>query len=126
MNGMTVVRGLRGATTADSNTKEAILEATKELLGELAAANDLKTNDIAAVFFTTTQDLNAEFPAVAARQMGWEHAALMCGHEMNVPDGQSKCIRVLILLNTDKAPQELKTRYLKGAKNLRKRGMEAG
>jgi chorismate mutase len=123
---MSVVRGLRGATTAESNTKEAILEATKELLGELAAANGLKTDDIAAVFFTTTKDLNAEFPAVAARQMGWDQTALMCGHEMDVPDGQAMCIRVLILLNTDKAPHELKTRYLRGAKNLRKRGMEAG
>jgi chorismate mutase len=123
---MSVVRGLRGATTAESNTKEAILEATKELLGELGAANDLKANDIAAIFFTTTKDLNAEFPAVAARQMGWEHTALMCGHEMDVPDGQARCIRVLILVNTDRAPHELKTRYLRGAKNLRKRGMEGG
>ena len=77
-----------------------------------------------AAHFTTTADLNAEFPAVAARQMGWEYVALMCGHEMSVADAARKCIRVLLLVNTEKAPEELQFVYLKGAKDLRKRGTE--
>ena len=100
-----VCRGLRGATTARDNTKEAILEATRELLERLVEANDLKTEDLAAAFFTTSQDLNAEFPAVAARKMGWEYVPLICGHEMKVPDGLPLCIRVLILVNTEKRPE---------------------
>ena len=119
---MTKVRGIRGATTAHSNTKEAILEATKELLDSLIKANDIDLDDVAAAIFTTTQDLNAEFPAVAARQMGWNHVALMCGHEMAVPDGLGKCIRALILVNTEKLPDELEHIYMRDAVNLRNRG----
>ena len=121
---MSKVRGIRGATTADHNTEESILTATKELLGRLIDANDIDPDDVAAAFFTTTTDLNAEFPAVAARQIGWSHVALMCGHEMAVPDGQSQCIRVLVLVNTDKAARKLSNIYLGGAANLRDRGME--
>ena len=121
---MTKVRGLRGATTADLNTKEAIVEATHELLRELVKANEIEPDDIAAATFSTTSDLNAEFPTVAARQMGWTSVALMNGHEMAVPDAQPQCIRVLILLNTDKSPQELANVYLRGAVNLRARGMD--
>ena len=83
---MTTVRGLRGATTADSNTRDAILEATRELLEALVDANDVCADDIAAVTFSTTRDLDAEFPAVAARvDLGWTDVAMMCGHEMEVP-----------------------------------------
>ena len=121
---MSTVRGIRGATTADANTKQSILHATTEMLTELVEANGLDVDDIAAAHFTTTQDLNAEFPAVAARLMGWEHVALMCGHEMAVPDAQPMCIRVMVLANTDKHPGELVNVYLKGAVTLRKRGME--
>lgn len=121
---MAKVRGIRGATTADSNTEEAILEATQELLEKLIEANEIEAEDVAAAFFTTTLDLNAEFPAVAARRIGWHYVALMCGHEMATPDAQPQCIRTLILLNTDKAPHELSNVYLRGAANLRARGME--
>ena len=121
---MTKVRGLRGATTADANTAESILEATKELLTRLIETNNVDLDDIAATIFTTTQDLNAEFPAAAARQLGWEHIALMCGHEMSVPNAPDRCIRVLMLVNTDKAAQELSNVYVRGAENLRRRGME--
>ena len=121
---MTKVRGIRGATTAESNTKESILEATGELLTRLVEANDLDLDDVAAAHFTTTNDLNAEFPAVAARHMGWNDIALMCGHEMAVPDAQTQCIRVLVLVNTEKSPQELSNVYLRGAVNLKARGME--
>ena len=102
---MTTVRGLRGATTADNNTRDAILEATRELLEELVDANDVSADDIAAVTFSTTRDLDAEFPAVAARvNLGWTDVAMMCGHEMEVPGGQERCIRVMMLVNTDKKP----------------------
>ena len=116
-----VCRGLRGATTASENTKEAILEATKELLTELQKTNSFELDDIAAIFFTTTQDLNAVFPAAAARQMGWEDVPLICGHEMNIPDSLPMCTRVMLLINTDKKPQEMAHLYLREAKNLRSR-----
>ena len=114
-----VCRGLRGATTVQENSKEAILEAAHELLQELLKANSFQADDVAAAFFTTTQDLNAEFPAVAARQMGWEFVPLICGHEMKVPDSLPQCIRVMILVNTEKRPEEMAHKYLRGAVNLR-------
>jgi chorismate mutase len=123
---MTKVRGIRGATTSDDNTKDSILDATGEMLARLIESNDLAVDDIAAAHFTTTRDLNAEFPAVAARRMGWTDVALMCGHEMAVPDAQTQCIRVLVLVNTEKSPQELTNVYLRGAVNLKARGMEQG
>ncbi len=117
---MGMVRGLRGATTADANTKDDILDATRELLEALVEANEVRADDIAAVQLTTTKDLNAEFPAVAARvHMGWTDVALMCGHEMDVPGAQERCIRVMILVNTHKSQRELKRVYLRGAANLR-------
>ena len=119
---MSMVRGLRGATTADSNTPEAILDATREMLEALVAANDVDVGDIAAVTFSVTGDLDAAFPAVAARAgMGWTEVAMMCGNEMEVPGGQPRCIRVLILINTDKRPEELERVYLKEAASLRAR-----
>ena len=121
---MTGVRGIRGATTADTNSKEAILEATKELLGRLVEANDIDVRDVAAAYFTATDDLDAEFPALAARQIGWTQAALMCAREMNVEDGANRCIRVLLLVNTDKALENIEFVYLKGASSLRRRGTE--
>ena len=124
---MTKVRGLRGATTADANTRDDILDATRELLERLVEANDVDTDDIAAVTFSTTKDLDAEFPAVAARvHMGWTDVAIMCGHEMDVPGGQERCIRALILVNTDKSPQDLEMVYLRDAANLRSRSGRTG
>lgn len=115
--------GLRGATTADANTEDAIVDATEELLKELVAANGLAESDVAAIFFTTTTDLNAEFPAVAARvRMGWEQTALMNAHEIPVPGATESVVRVMLLVNTDKRKDELVHVYLKGAKNLRNRG----
>ena len=121
---MVKVRGLRGATTADENTRQALLEATQELLKELLQANQVETEDVAAVIFTTTPDLDAEFPAQAARKLGWDGVALLGAAEMAVADGVGHCIRVLMLVNTEKDQKELKHIYLKGAKNLRARGME--
>ncbi len=80
-----LTRGVRGATTVKANTREAILEATAELLQAMAEANGINSEDVASAFFTSSPDLNAEFPALAARQMGWTDVALLCGHEMQVP-----------------------------------------
>lgn len=112
-------RGIRGATTVESNTGKDILEASKELLRQVSEANKLDKNEIASVIFTTTEDLNAEFPAMAARQMGWTDVPLLCAREINVPGSLPKCLRILILVNTEKTPQELVHVYIKGAKDLR-------
>ncbi|HXW77837.1 MAG TPA: chorismate mutase [Candidatus Eremiobacteraceae bacterium] len=113
------VRGIRGAVTASANTKEAIVKATTELLRELVAANGVATRDIAAVFFTTTPDLNAEFPASAARSLGWRDVPLLCGHEMAVPEALAGCIRVMLLVNTEHAQSDVRHIYIGGAASLR-------
>jgi chorismate mutase len=121
----TSCRGIRGATTAEANTSQAILQATRELLLLLIEANDLDSEDIASVIFTTTPDLTADFPALAARQLGWHDVALMCGHEMHVPGSLPKCIRILIHWNTSKAQAEIKHVYIRGAQHLRpERGVD--
>jgi len=121
---MLLVRGIRGATTADNNTRESIVESTVEMLQKMVDINNIPTDDIAAAIFTTTEDLNAEFPATAARELGWEYVALLDSHEMKVPDSQSQCIRVLLLVNTTKSSADIQNVYLKGASNLRSRGIK--
>jgi chorismate mutase len=118
-NEATRLRGIRGATTVDANTREAVLNAAAELLSALIDANDIRRDDVASVFFSTTPDLNAEFPAVAARQMGWTNVALMCGHEMSVPGSLPMCLRILMHVNTAKAQDEIRFVYLQGARVLR-------
>ena len=112
-------RGIRGATTVEVNEKKAILAATRELLTLMVEANGIEVEDVASVIFSTTPDLNATFPAIAARQMGWHDSALFCTHEMNVPGALEKCIRVLIHWNTTKGLKEIEHIYIRGAKNLR-------
>ncbi|MCE2469563.1 MAG: chorismate mutase [Dehalococcoidia bacterium] len=115
--------GIRGATTADANTREAILDATEELLRAIVEANGLEEDAVGAVFFTTTTDLNAEFPAAAARvRLGWERTALMDAQEIPVPGAAWSVIRALLLVNTDRPKEGLSHVYLKGAANLRSRG----
>jgi chorismate mutase len=114
-----MARGIRGATTAEENTKESIIRNTRELLEEMMEANDLKKDDLACAFLTTTTDLNAEFPAVAARQMGWTDVALLCGHEMEVPGAMAKVVRVMLVANTEKSQREITHIYLKEAIRLR-------
>lgn len=116
---MMCCRGVRGATTADANTPEAILEATRQLLALMIRQNGIVPDDIAAAFFTTSPDLNAEFPALAARQLGWMNVAMLCGHELDVPQSLQRCIRVLVLWNTTKRPDEIVHVYIKGAERLR-------
>ena len=112
-------RGVRGATTVQHNDPDEILRATRELLNSILKANDMNPEDIASIYFTTTADLNAVYPAAAARQLGWQDAALMCAHEMEVPDGLTHCIRVLIHWNTDRSAKEINHIYLKNARSLR-------
>jgi len=121
---MIVCRGIRGATTARENTATAIYAATREMLTQLIAANQVQERDVAAAYFTMSTDLNASFPAAAARQLGWNHTALMCGSEIAVPDSLPRCIRVLILWNTDKEPEQLVNVYLHGTEVLRLQGIE--
>lgn len=114
-------RGIRGATTVLGNDGSEILEATRDLLGEIVRENNINTEDIAAAFFTVTADLDAEFPATAAREfMGWTHVPMLCGNEISVPGRLGKCIRVMVIVNTDKAQKDLKHVYLRGATILRK------
>lgn len=117
------LRGIRGATTAERNDPEAIVEATAELLAELVRLNQLDAEEVAFAYFTTSLDLNAEFPALAARRMGWLEVPLLCGHDMNVPQPNprsvERCIRILILYNTDLAQRDMRHTYLRGAQSIK-------
>ncbi len=113
-------RGIRGAITISANNKERIMAATKELLMTMTQANKIAVTDIASIFFTTTPDLNAEFPAAATRELGWpSNLALLCGHEMSVPNGLPHCLRILMLVNTEKGLEEITHIYLGEAKKLK-------
>src|SRR5436190_1132941 len=112
-------RGVRGATTVDADTKEDILSATRQLLALMIRMNGIEPADIGSVIFSTTVDLNAEFPALAARQLGWLEAAMLCTHELSVPGSLQKCIRVLVHWNTDKPASEIQHVYIRGATALR-------
>lgn len=115
----TVCRGVRGATTVDGAAREQILTATAELLQRLVQANGIESEDVASAIFTTTPDLTAEYPALAARLMGWRDTALLCGHEMAVPGGLERCVRILLHWNTTLAANEIEHVYIHGAANLR-------
>ena len=112
-------RGIRGATTVDANTRDAIFQATTELLSQMALVNDVRPEEVASVFFTTTRDLNADFPALAARELGWSDAALLCAHEMDVPGSLAMCLRILLHVNTEKRAEDMAHVYLRGARALR-------
>jgi chorismate mutase len=115
-----LVRGIRGATTVDSNSKEEIIEKTKELLIALKKENDFKIENITSIFFSATSDLNAVFPAQAVRELGWKQVPLFDMKEIDVPGSLPRCIRILIQINCSKSQQEIKHCYLRGAKILRK------
>lgn len=112
-------RGIRGATTVERNDAEDILEATRELLAAIADANDIDVENVASAIFTTSPDLDAAFPAVAARGFGWDEIALMCMHEIGVPGSLERVIRVLIHYNTHKSLREIHHVYLRRAVDLR-------
>ena len=117
--GTMVVRGIRGATTVSEDTAAAILEATGELVREIVAANTLKPEDVASALFTVTPDLHAEFPAAAARRMGWTMVPLLNFTEIGVPGRLERCIRVLVHVNTARTQNEMVHVYLREAVALR-------
>lgn len=112
-------RGIRGATTVEANTAEAILAATRELLALMVEANQVQLADITSAFFTLTDDLDAVYPALAARQMGWEDVALLCAREIAVPGAQTRCVRVLLHVNTEQRLEQIRHVYLRDAVHLR-------
>jgi chorismate mutase len=112
-------RGIRGATTVEHNDKDEILKATRELLEVIVRLNGLRPEDIAYAWFTVTADLDAEFPAFAAREIGWTEVPLMCGREIPVPGAMARCIRVLIDWNTGRSQREVRHAFLHRAKELR-------
>ena len=114
------MRGIRGATTIETDVKENVLSATLELLEKIFASNpDLKTEDIASAIFTVTEDIISAFPALAARQIGWDQVPMMCALEIPVQNSLPLCIRVLIHWNTSKAQDAVRHVYLRGAEKLR-------
>lgn len=113
-------RGIRGATTAATNTREEILSATRDLLERIVARNEVEMDDIASVIFTVTDDLDAEYPALGARQLGWNDIALLCAREIPVAGQRvERCIRVLMMVNTPRTLAEIRHIYLREAIALR-------
>ena len=116
---MTICRGVRGAVPVRANTPDEILRAADRLLRLLIEKNGIHQDDVSSAIFTTTKDVNAEYPAIAARKLGWRGVAMLCGHEMEVPHGLQACLRILIHWNTDKSPQDIVHVYLEEAQSLR-------
>ena len=112
-------RGVRGATTCEENTSESILKATRELLALMIRQNGIQAEDVPSAIFSTTRDLDAEFPALAARQLGWWDVALMCVNELDVPGSLRLCIRIMLHWNTDKSADKIVHVYIKQAAKLR-------
>ena len=112
-------RGVRGATTVEADQRDEILTATRQLLALMIRQNGIESEDVASAIFTTTVDLNAEFPALAARQLGWLEVPLLCSHELDVPGSLRMCVRVLIHWNTDIPQSEIVHVYIKEARRLR-------
>ena len=113
-------RGVRGAITLKENTKEEIKSAVVELLNKMLEKNSIEKKDIAFAIFTTTPDINADFPAKYARiECGFSEVPMMCYHELDVKEGIKKCLRILLNINTNKAQNEIHHIYLKDAKILR-------
>jgi monofunctional chorismate mutase, gram positive type, clade 1 len=115
------VRGVRGAITVTENCPKEILAATRELLEEIISKNQLTDfSEIVSAIFTTTPDLNAAFPAEAARELGMSHVPLLCASEINVPTGLPRVIRILLHVNTDQPQSAMQHIYLRDAAKLRK------
>ena len=114
-----MLRGVRGATTVDDNEEERILDATKDLVQEMISANGIQSEDVAAAYFTVTEDLDAAFPAKAARDLGWVDVPLLNGREIPVPGSLPRCIRALLLWNTDRTQRDIVHVYQRGARALR-------
>ena len=114
------IRGIRGATTISADEKQQVLSTTRELLASILAANPgLRTEDIASALFTVTDDIVSAYPALAARQSGWDQVPMLCTREIPVPEGLPLCIRVLVHWNTETPQKEIKHVYLREAVALR-------
>lgn len=113
------LRALRGATTVGHNDADSIIAGTSELLEEMLERNQVGTDDLVSVIFTTTGDLTAEFPAAAARKLGISAVPLLCAQEIDVPGSVPKCIRVLMHVYSDRDHVGLQHVYLGDAKQLR-------
>jgi chorismate mutase len=114
------MRGIRGATTIESDRPELVLSATRELLEAICAANSgLQTADVASALFTVTDDIASAYPARAARELGWDLVPMMCAREIPVPGGLPRCIRVLVHWNTDREQAAIHHVYLGAAVKLR-------
>lgn len=116
---MTVCRGVRGATTVDSDNREEILKATTQLLALMIRRNGIESADVASAIFTVTKDLQSEFPALAARQLGWLEVPLLCGYEVSVDGSLPRCIRILLHWNTQCDQSEINHVYVRDAVKLR-------
>ena len=116
---MLYCRGVRGATTIDSNTREDILTGTRQLLALMIRQNEIEAEDVSSAIFSTTVDIDAEFPALAARQLGWLDVPLLCTNEVDVPGSLCKCVRILVHWNTPKPQTEIRHVYIKDAIKLR-------
>lgn len=115
-----MIRGVRGATTVDSNTEAVIIEATEELLKQMIEGNDITPEQVASVFISTTEDVNATFPAKALRKFsGWTYVPVMCMRELQVPNSLEMCVRVMMHVNTSVLQEDIVHIYLDGAKVLR-------
>lgn len=112
-------RGVRGATTVSNNTRDDILLATRQMLALMIRRNAIESCDVASATFTVTKDLDAEFPALAARQLGWIEVPLLCGYEIEVKGSLPMCIRILLHWNTDKTQEEVQHVYIHDAARLR-------
>ncbi len=115
----TVCRGVRGAITVEKDTAESIVGAAIDLLRAMVDANGIQEQDVASVFFTTTPDLTAAYPAAAARQLGWHQVALIGAQEMDNPNGLPRMLRILIHWNTEKGLGDIVHVYMRGAEKLR-------
>jgi chorismate mutase len=112
-------RGVRGATTVEANTRDEILANTRQLLALMIRVNGIEPEDVASAMFSVTSDLNAEFPALAARQLGWLDVPLLCTYEVDVPGSLRRCVRVMIHWNTETPQPEIRHVYIKEATRLR-------
>ncbi|REE99803.1 chorismate mutase [Thermomonospora umbrina] len=113
------VRAIRGATQVDADEREQILDATTELVTEVMSRNGLSTEDVISVLFTATPDLKAEFPALAARKLGFHEVPLLCASELDVPHALPRVIRLMAHIETDKPRSAMQHVYLRGATALR-------
>lgn len=115
-------RGIRGAITVEANTVAAVSHAVEEMLFRMIKLNDIIPENISHVIFTMTKDIDCVYPAKIAREIlpSWQYVPLMCISELGIENSLEKCLRVLIVVNTDKKQSEIKHVYLKGAQNLRR------